>query len=352
MLAVKTTNLILGAAFVCCCVAGCGKSTSKSSSNEAAVKASSQKETPTNSQTPAVTNPTPLTIDADNVHSVASNTLSTVILGDISLSALDNAAYTSGNSFFKAANLPTGVVINLYDIPCAQSGNFDIHSELTDSSNAVQINFQDKLNLVNLTAFDACDQGVVAIDGDVQFNFHMDFSEIIDFNRYNVETTIWSNALDIRSFYHNYNVPFRLAGFFNFIVNSDTAGNVTSHITSDSSVFYSDQAFEQNYFEAVKQFNIHTWEYNLYTSGQLIHSAETLNFTEYQTDAPLNGVGLAPPRSGHMTIFGNNETLYVEVIDQQSVLLELDQGNDGTIDYEEYSTWENLVLIRLSGPQQ
>ena len=88
--------------------------------------------------------------------------------------------------------------------------------------------------------------------------------------------------------------------------------------------------------------NDNKYEYIL--EGELYDSNVEDSLIHYETLDALTGTGFSLPSTGLIVINGANETLFVEVQSEQKLLLQLDKGNDGTIDQEKQTTWQDLVL--------
>lgn len=341
MLALNKAAMVLAAGCIGLGLGACGQSTSKSSSNEQTAQ-KQQQDQADYQPTPSV----PVAIDESNSKALASYTLKSVVLTDVSTSALDTAVSIAGNQNAQVANLATGVVLNLKNIPCGGGGSFSLDMQVEDSSSDVQLDFSNQLSVLLATTFADCAKSGHTLSGDVRLDFNAYLEDLVNYDRFNFETHVGTDELVVTQTGYQ---PFTMEGQFHYKVSSDDGVVSTTTVETESGVFFADDVYQVQQFQSVKEVDASNMAYSFTSVGQLEQSTQAAStLVEFETLEPLQGVGFSKPHAGTIAVSGEDETLFIDVIDSQQVLLSLDEGNDGEVDYEEYATWEDLVLNHIA----
>lgn len=321
-------------------LAGCGSDgTSKSSSNRVAG---------TDYQPVTKTQQPPLKIDQHNTHAVASSTLKSILLSDASSNALDQAVYATHeqSASVPAGEIATGIVLNVRPIACIYGGTFTIGLSIKNGNGDYQLDFNEPMNMQFTTEFDACDQGANKLTGSLMVDFTALIDDLANSQGYDFEAVLNINNLSVeqQGFY-----PFTFDGKMSYEVSTEDGNWVTTRITADHTLYTADISYQFTEFESIKLVNQSTAEYQYSIFGELADDYLPDSRIRYHTLEPLTGQGFTLPSGGQVAVEGINETLFIDVLNDHDILLSLDLDNNGIIDHQSQSTWQELVLDDLQG---
>lgn len=327
-------------AIASCALASCGSGgTSKSSSNRVAG---------TDYKPVTQTKQTLLEIDQDNTHAVASSTLKSILLSDASSNALNQAVQVTHE---QSENLPTsdiatGVILSFNPIACIFGGTFTIGINFENQDSEFQVDFNSPLNMEFTTSFDNCDQGMSKLSGAVVVDFSALLDEVGGDQGYEFAAILNINDLKVDQ---NGFFPFTFDGQMSYEVATEDGNWVTTRLTANNTLYTADISYQFTEFESIKLVNQSTAEYEYSIFGELADDYIPDSLVRYHTLQPLTGQGFTLPNSGQVAVEGVDETLFIRVLNDHDILLSLDLGNNGIIDHESQSTWQELVLDDLQG---
>lgn len=329
-------------AIATCTLASCGSGgTSKSSSNRVA---GIDYKPVTQSKQPLIS------IDQANSHAVASSTLKSILLSDAGSNALDQAVNVTQeqSTTAPAADIATGVLITFNPIACIFGGTFTFGFHFDSGEDDFQVDFNNPLNMSFTTSFDNCDQGVSKLSGAVALDFSTMLSDLAGNQGYEFAAILNINQLNVeqQGFY-----PFTFDGQMSYEVSTEDGNWVTTRIKADHTLYTADITYQFTEFESIKLVNQSTAEYEYSIFGELADDYIPNSMMRYHTLQPLTGQGFTLPTGGQIAVEGINETLFIQVLNDHDILLSLDLGNNGIIDHESQSTWQELVLDDLQGWQ-
>lgn len=323
----------LGAAVVAAMVTACGSGgTSKSSNGQYA---------PEPNNNPIETNLTPIEFSSDNFTHVASQSLKSLLLNDAGSNALNRAVTVTTNQNIGLVDSVTGIILTLAPYPCSNGGDFTLKAVINNSNNNIQLDFNNQLDMSFDAAFRDCNQAGNKLDGDVGLVFTANISQLINNPVYSLESHLNVDALSVEQ----PNLPgFVFDGTFDYNVSSADGVTVNMEILSNNTVYFADQSYQMLDFSLNKSVNNSTQGYTYYITSEFTDSSNPGAYVAYETLAPLTGKGFSLPTAGLIAVHGSNGTMLVHAQEGENILLQLDLGDDGSIDEEYYSTWEELVL--------
>lgn len=330
----KAVGQLLAVAVAGSQLIACGNGGSSSNSGEYAT---------VNEKTPAV-QASAVSITPENANVVASSALKSVLLSDMSASAIGNAVNVSQQQNTQIANMATGVVISLRPVNCLNHGSFTLQASLESTGENIQVNMADNLNMTFNTQFNDCNQGSATLDGKLDINFIAVINELIESNNITIDSTIGIEQLTVTQAGYN---PFVVNGAVNYKVSSPDGALMITEVNATDMYYAADNSYQVIEFDSYKAVDLPSaaYEYNFY--GRFVDFEVENSLIEYQTLEPLTGVGFTVPSGGSIAVYGAQSTQYIDVIDNQYVELSMDYNNDGVIDEIITSTWQELALNYL-----
>lgn len=327
-------------AIASCALASCGSGgTSKSSTNRIAG---------TDYQPIEKSKQPLLKIDQNNTQAVASSALKSILLSDASSNALDQAVHVTQeqSETLPTSEVATGIVLSFNPIACVFGGTFTMGLNIENGDNEFQVDLDKPLKASFTTDFDNCDQGVSKLSGAVVVDFTTMLDDLVGNQGYQFAAVLNIDNLHVeqQGFY-----PFTFDGQMSYEVNTEDGNWVTTRIKADHTLYTADISYQFTEFESIKLVNQSTAEYQYSIFGELADDYVPDSMMRYHTIQPLTGQGFTLPSGGEVAVEGIDETLYIRVLNDHDILLSLDMGNDGIIDQESQSTWQELVLDDLQG---
>lgn len=327
----KTAMKALSAAVVAVLVTACGSGgTSKSSNNQSSAP-------PTNR--PVENNLDQVVLTQDNFTDVASQSLKSLLLNEAGTNALNKSIVITTDRInpFPQDSV-TGLVLTIAPFPCSNAGTIKGTLSLNNANGSLTLDpSQDVIGTLS-AEFDSCDHGGFGLDGDI--NGTLDG---------NVANNNFGSNLNVSSLtVQQPNFPtFVFNGEFTYHAVSEDFVSVQIDISSHSSVYFADDAYQQFDLTMSKTVNNSTGDYSYQIASDFTDSLHPDAYVSYQTLEPLTGNGFSLPTGGQLAVQGSNGTVYAYPLAAGKLLLELDLNDDGTIDEVVDSTWEELVLESL-----
>lgn len=289
--------------------------------------------------------PPPLTVDESNYETVAASALQAIVLSDASVTALDRAMNTSRQQAVGAKDMATGLRLNFLPVACVYGGDYVMRLQIENSNTNLQLDFNNRLQMLFTTDFNDCNQGGTSLTGAVRADFTSLLNDVASGTYYDFEANAQLSDLLIEQigFY-----PFFVDGVFHYKLRSADGINVVTEITSDSYRQNGQVNFQTETFSSTKTVNLQTQAYQYDLEGTFVGEVMERGTVTYRTVSPLTGNGYSLPSGGCVELEGANAILYIEVQSDETVHLSLDIDKDGTIERETTSTWEAMVLSQLS----
>lgn len=327
----KTTMKALSAAVVAVLVTACGSGgTSKSSNNQPSASPTSR---------PVENNLQQVTLTQDNYSGVAGQSLKSLLLNEAGTNALNKSVIITTDRINPFSHdSVTGLVLTIAPFPCSNAGTIKGALSLNNADGALTLDpSRDVVGTIN-AEFDSCDHGGFGLDGNI--NGTLDG---------NLAKNNFASALNVA------NLTVQQPNFPTFLFNGEFRYNAVSHdfvsvqieVSSHSSVYFADDAYQQFDLTMSKVVNNSTGDYSYQIASEFTDSMHPDAYVSYQTLAPLTGNGFSLPTGGELAVQGSNGTVYAYPQSEGKLLLELDLNDDGTIDDVTESTWEELVLSSL-----
>ena len=302
-----------------------------------------QRLTPSTVEKPEL--PPPLSVNEGNFEAVAASALQAIVLSDASVTALDRAMNTSRQQAVGAKDMATGLRLNFLPVACVYGGDYVMRLQVENSNTNLQLDFNNRLQMLFTTEFNDCNQGGTSFTGALRADFTSLLNDVASGTYYDFEANAQLDDLLIEQigFY-----PFFVDGMFHYKLRSADGVNVVTEITSDSYRQNGQVNFQTETFSSVKTVNLQTQAYQYELEGTFVGEVMERGTVTYRTVSPLTGDGYSLPSSGCVEVEGADALLLIEVQPDGTVALSLDEGKDGTIDRETTSTWETMVLSQLA----
>lgn len=311
----------------------CGKGTSKSSSNPYAPESKDPK--------PLENNLDPVELDSNNYTLVASQSLKSLLLNDAGSNALSQSVTVTTGQNSEIADMVTGVVITLAPYPCILGGDFNLRATVNNANNNTQLDLNSPLRVAFDARFNACQLDSNGLDGDVSMTFDTNLGQLLGGPMFNLNAHVDVQGLSVEQLH----LPdFVFDGTFDYKVANNDGINVTMEVSSRNSVYFADQSYQLFEFDLLKSVNNLTQTYSYSISSEFTDSVNPNAYVAYETQVPLTGIGFAPPTAGRLVVFGSNGKILIHALRNQDILLQLDLGDDGVIDNQYNTTWEELVF--------
>lgn len=323
-------------------LAACGSGTSKSSADSAGSEGNSD----TTQKQPEV-DLAPVEITRSNYSQVASQSLKSLLLNDAGANALNRSVTVTGTHQGELANVATGIVLEL-DYPCFDGGNLKFRADVKDSNGDAQINFGDQVTANFHTTFERCVQTGSELHGQVVLDMEGNLGEWLNGGSYSVSANVATDDLLVKQV----NMPtFNFEGDFTYNVSSADGVSVVTEMTSSNSYYIADMDYQMLDFHVVKEVDNNTGAYSYHLNSEFTDFYNQNTMVQYRTIEALTGEGFALPSAGSLMISGLDSNIMVYVEENEVLRLELDLDNDGTVDEESYTNWNDLVLNAFNNVQ-
>jgi hypothetical protein len=311
----------------------CGKGTSKSSSNQYSPDPPDNK--------PIENNLDPVELSSSNYTQVASQSLKSLLLNDAGSNALSQSVTVTTGQNSEIVDRVTGVVITLAPYPCIRGGDFNLRATVNNTNNNVQLDLNSPLQMALDARFNGCVLDSNSLDGDVSMTFDTNLSQLLGGPMFNLNAHVDVQGLSVEQLH----LPdFVFDGIFDYKVSNTDGINVNMEVQSRNSVYFADQSYQLFEFDLLKSVNNLTQAYSYSISSEFTDSLNPNAYVAYETQQPLTGIGFAPPTAGRLAVYGSNGTILIHALREQNILVQLDLGDDGVIDNQYHTTWEELVF--------
>ncbi len=329
----KTAMKALGAAVVAVMVTACGSGgTSKSSNNQ---------NSPPPKNNPVPTDLTPVVLTHDNFSGVASQALKSLLLNDAGSNALNKTVTITADHNLDLVNQVSGLILTFAPYPCSNGGDASLKAVINNSSSDIQLDLNRPLHMSFDAEFRNCDQAGNVLDGDVALVLNANVTQLLNATQYNFDSRLDVSSLGVNQL----NLPsFIFDGSFEYNFSSEDGTTVNMELVSNNIIYFADENYQMLDFSLNKTVNNSTQEYRYFITSEFTDSSNPSAFVAYQTIEPLVGKGFTLPNAGQIAVQGANGTVYIHALEQENLLLKLDLNNDGSIDEERLTTWEDLVL--------
>jgi hypothetical protein len=308
----------------------CGKGTSKSSSGQYVPE---PKDEPVDLA--------PIELSSSNYTQVASQSLKSLLLNDAGSNALGQSVTVATEQSGDVADMVTGIVLTLAPYPCVLGGNFNLRATLNNNNNSAQLDLNQPLHVNFDASFNDCKLDSNGLDGGVSMQFDANIGQLLSGRMYNLSAHVDVQSLSVEQLH----LPdFIFEGLFDYKVTSNDGVTVDMEVKSTNSAYFADQSYQLLEFDLHKSVNNVTQAYSYSISSEFTDSVNPNASVAYETQEPLTGTGFAPPTAGRLAVYGNNGTLFIHALRNQYILLQLDLGNDGIIDNQYNTSWEELVF--------
>lgn len=288
-------------------------------------------------------------ISESNYRDVGSSALRTVLLSDASTTAMNQAVTVTRSQEDELANdVASGIDLKFAPISCLNGGSVTLHAIVESTGDDIQVGLNEELALLFNSSFQECDQGGTRLSGSISLDFNAILNNLINNTLYDFHALIDVNDMSIeqQGFF-----PFYLDGSLSYESSTPDGNTITTRISSNSLRYSADNRYQIEGFESEKVVDLAQQSYSYTLSGSYQEEINGVASTiEYTTHLPLQGNGFALPDSGSIEVYGSGESLFIDVIDQEYVKLSLDTNLDGIAEYEETTTWHDLVLSKLQQP--
>lgn len=310
----------------------CGKGTSKSSSGQYVPGPIDDK---------PVEILDPIDLSSDNYIQVASQSLKSLLLNDAGSNALSQAVTVTTDRNGDVADMVTGVVFDLAPYPCVRGGNFDLLATVNNTNTNVQLDLNQPLRMTLDASFNDCTLDSNSLDGEISTQFDTNISQLLGGRIFSLNAHVDVQGLSVEQLH----LPdFVFDGIFDYKVTNSDGVTVNMEVKSDNSIYFADQSYQLLEFELRKTVNNLTQAYSYSISSEFTDSVNPNAYVAYETQEPLTGTGFAPPTAGRIAVHGGNGTVLIHALRNQFIFVQLDLGNDGTIDNQYNTTWEELVF--------
>lgn len=313
----------------------CGKSTSKSSGAQYSPNPDDEK--------PAENNLPLIEVDAENYTRIASQSLKSLLLNDAGSNALSQAVRVTNSQNSDLVNdMVTGIIITLAPYPCVLGGDFNLRATVNNTnSNNPQLDLNSPLRMLFDARFSECKLDSNGLDGDVSMVFNTNLGQLLSGSMFNLTAQVDVQGLSVEQ---THLPDFVFDGTFDYKVTNNDGINVNMEVRSSNSVYFADQSYQLFEFDLLKSVNNLTQAYSYAISSEFSDSVNPNAYVAYETLQPLTGTGFSPPTAGQVAVYGRDSTVLIHALRNQQILLQLDLGNDGTIDNMYSTTWEELVF--------
>jgi hypothetical protein len=218
-------------------------------------------------------------------------------------------------------------------LTCNTSGTYT--GTFDDTDNSASLTSGDKINIVYNNCVTNAGAGFnITRNGGSAFNFtKLTASELLATIAYQNLAVLLPASTTSPAYTVTMN-----GSITNNSVDNTAASTTTSIITIPSLTFTSGGNFlAYTNYQLSETINDIT---NAYTkSGQGSFTNGAVGSFNLSTPIPFQGIGSGYPSVGKLKIVGSDATAYVTAIDTFSAKLELDKGNDGTIDVTKTAGW-------------
>ncbi len=333
----------LSVAVASTCMLACSNGTSRSSSNQFVATDQPKKETIKIDEL----NLEPIDIVDSNLYSSASLTLKALLFTDSTASVLDYSANVTRDNT-SLLNTSTGITISIDPIPCGEGGYVSLEGKASDQDDdQLPFNFENALAINVATHFDQCAQAGNRLNGDLDVFLNLNLTELLNSVRYTFSADMAVHDVYLEQ--PNLD-PVTITGNYNYHVESIDGVNVKTEVITDDTMLANDIDYQLLSYALEKQVNNETQAYSYEITSKFSASFMGDDFVEYQTITPLSGTGNAYPSSGKLMVFGKNSLMYITAMPNNMVKIELDEGNNGSIEYTDYASWDELVLDPTVAP--
>ncbi|MCR6653160.1 MAG: hypothetical protein NVV73_17470 [Cellvibrionaceae bacterium] len=323
----------LGVAVVAAMITACdGGGTSKSSNNQS----------PPPQTNPIPTDLTPVVLNQVNYTSVASQSLKSLLLNDAGSNALNKTVTITTEHNLELVNRVSGVVLTFAPYFCSNGGSFALKAVINNTNgDRIQLDLNSPLDMAFDAQFNECDQAGNSLDGNVSLKLNANLAQLLNNNQYHFDARMDVNSLSVEQ----PNMPsFVFDGAFQYKVRSDDGITVAMDILSNNTIYFADESYQMLDFSLNKTVNNASQEYIYFVSSEFTDTSDPSTYVSYQTLEPLLGKGFSLPSAGQLAVQGSNGTVFIHALEQDKLLLQLDLNNDGSIDEEQLTNWEDLVL--------
>jgi hypothetical protein len=340
----KTAMKALGAAVVAVMVTACGSGGTSKSSNY------NQNSPPPNNN-PAPTDLTPVVLTHDNFSGVASQALKSLLLNDAGSNALNKTVTITTDHNLDLVNKVSGLILTFAPYPCSNGGDASLKAVINNSTGGngnIQLDLNRPLQMSFNAEFRDCDQAGNVLDGDVALVLNANITQLLNATQYNFDSRLDVSSLGVIQ----PNLPsFTFDGSFQYNFSSEDGNTVNMELVSNNIIYFADENYQMLDFSLSKTVNNATQEYHYFITSEFTDSSNPSAYVAYETVEPLVGKGFTLPDAGQLAVQGANGTVYIHALAQEKLLLKLDLDNDGAIDEEHLTTWQDLVLSSFNVQQ-
>jgi hypothetical protein len=329
-----TAMKALGVAIVAVMITACdGGGTSKSSNYQAS---------PPPQTNPIPTDLTPVVLSSDNFTNVAGQSLKSLLLNDAGSNALNKTVTITAEHNLELVNSVSGVILTFSPYFCSDGGEFALKAVIRNSTgDNIQLDLNRPLDMSFDAKFRECDQTGNVLDGAVTLALNANLGQLLNNNQYHFDAQMNVMSLGVEQ----PNMPsFVFDGNFQYKVRSTDGVTLTMDIVSDNILYFADENYQMLDFTLNKTVNNATQEYAYFVNSEFTDTSNPSTYVSYQTLSPLVGKGFSLPSAGQLAVQGSNGTVFINALEQDRLLLQLDLNNDGSIDEEHLTNWEDLVL--------